>query len=445
MTWKLTKLSEFLLEREGRIKSETANALGLQRIKKIDFSGLIHLQTETDTKTDMIRISQGDLVISGINAAKGAIAVYNGDEDVLATIHYSAYEFNPDRISIEYLNWFFKSPEFSRLLKEQVAGGIKTELKAKHLLKLEIRLPPLSEQIRIAHRLSGLHLEQLRVELEIRNQQSLIAQFKQSVLNKALQGELTKSWRTLNPSAVTAASWLGCMNNKKETSSRAKGAKAEKLLPNIDESEIPFVIPDSWEWCRLGALIIEKPRNGLSLKPVEYETATKTLKLSATTSGSFDGTQIKYLEAEIEDDSHLWLEDGDILIQRANSMELVGTSAVYRGGSHEYIYPDLMMKCRPIDSAATEYIHAALSAKFTKDYFQKNATGAAGNMPKINQATVMNTLIPLPPAAELECIMQEISGLFALIDELTLTVEGNASHLRQLGDAVLYEAFLLAA
>lgn len=445
MTWELTKLSEFLKEREDRIKSDSANTLGLQRIKKIDFSGLIHLQSETDTKTDMIRICQGDLVISGINAAKGAIAVYKGDEDVLATIHYSAYEFNPDRISVEYLNWFFKSPEFSRLLKEQVAGGIKTELKAKHLLPLEINLPSLCEQIMIAEKLNKLHSAQLRLELEVEKQQSFIDQLKQSVLNEAFQGKLTKSWRVLNPAVESAASWLDRMKKMKGSLNRPNERRAEKVLAMVDESEVPFEIPDSWEWCRLGALLLEKPRNGLSLKPVDYETATKTLKLSATTSGYFDGTQIKYLEAEIEEDSHLWLKDGDILIQRANSMELVGAAAVYRGGSHEYIYPDLMMKCRPIDSSATEYIHAVLSSKFTKDYYQRNATGAAGNMPKINQATVVNTLIPLPPAAELERILQEISELFKLIDDARLTVGKNATHIQQLSDAVLYETFLLAA
>ncbi len=101
MNWEHTKLSEFLTERDGRIKYESANQLGLQRIKKIDFSGNIHLDAETDTKTDMIRVKNGDLVVSGINAAKGAIAVHAEDEDVLATIHYSAYEFNSDRISVE--------------------------------------------------------------------------------------------------------------------------------------------------------------------------------------------------------------------------------------------------------------------------------------------------------------------------------------------------------
>ena len=36
----------------------------------------------------MILVKYGDLVISGINVEKGALAIYTGEEDVLASIHY---------------------------------------------------------------------------------------------------------------------------------------------------------------------------------------------------------------------------------------------------------------------------------------------------------------------------------------------------------------------
>jgi restriction endonuclease S subunit len=444
MTWELTRLSEFLSERDGRIKFESANVLGLQRIKKIDFSGQIHLDNITDTKTDMIRVCDGDLIISGINAAKGAIAVFNGDEDVLATIHYSAFEFNPDRISVEFLKWFFKSPEFALLLKEQVAGGIKTELKAKHILPLQIKLPPLSDQLSIAEKLNLFRIEQLKIEHEISRQEILVKHLRESILDEALQGQLTSSWRKLNPTCEPAIQLFDRMQRKKTQLSLDRNIRPEKPLPTITSNELPFEIPDSWQWCRLGSLIEEKPRNGISLKPVDYETKAKTLKLSATSSGVFDGSQCKYLELNVEDDSYLWLKDGDILIQRANSLELVGTAAIYRGGMHEYIYPDLMMKCRSIFEECTDYIHTVLQAKFTKDYFQRNTAGATGTMPKINQSTVMNTLIPLPPAKEQSIILEQVISLTDSIRFLEAKIETSRLNLKKLGDAVLQEAFFPA-
>ena len=88
----------------------------------------------------MILIKQGDLVISGINVEKGAMSIYR-KEDVIATIHYSSYKYNPEKINIEFLRNFLKSPEFIEALKDQVPGGIKTEIKPKHILPLKVSIP----------------------------------------------------------------------------------------------------------------------------------------------------------------------------------------------------------------------------------------------------------------------------------------------------------------
>lgn len=441
MSWERTKLSDFLTERDGRIKYEHANQLGLQRIKKIDFSGNIHLDAETDTKTDMIRVKSGDLVISGINAAKGAIAVHGDEEDVLATIHYSSYEFNPDRISVDFLKWFFKSPEFSDLLKEQIPGGIKTELKPKHILPLQVKLPKLSEQITVANRLNRFRLEHLKLEHEITHQESLLDKLKQAILLNAIQGKLTAEWRTAHPDVEPASQLLHRIQAEKACLIATKKQRPEKPLPIITAAEIPFEIPKRWEWCRLGSLIEEKPRNGVSLKPVEYETGAKTLKLSATSSGTFDGNQYKYLDLKVEPDSYLWLRHGDILIQRANSLELVGTAAVYRGAELEFIYPDLMMKCRAVCPESTDYFHYVLLSRITRDYFKSKASGSAGNMPKVNQETVTHTLIPLPPLAEQAAIVERVEALITTCRTLEAEIEHSRTHAAHLLQAVLKEAF----
>ena len=441
MNLQLTRLSDFLREREERIKHEAANALGLKRIKKIDFSGTIHLDAQTSTKTNMVRVKSGDLVISGINAAKGAIGVYRGDEDALATIHYSSYTFDPERISIEFLKWFFKSEEFGNLLKAQVPGGIKTELKPKHILPLQVKIPELSEQEVIADRLNRFERKHATLEAEIIHQQSLLAKFKQAILQEAIQGKLTADWRTTNPDVEPASQLLHRIRVEKARLISAKKIGKEKPLPEIIPEEVPFEIPKEWVWCRLGALLEEKPRNGVSRKPVEYKTGTKTLKLSATSSGTFDGSQCKYLNLNVERDSYLWLRDGDILIQRANSLELVGTAAVYRGRDFEFVYPDLMMKCRSVFSESINYLHCALSSQVTRDYFKGKATGSAGNMPKINQTTVTATLIPLPPLAEQAVIVERVEGLMETCQALEVEVEQARSHAARLLQAVLREAF----
>src|ERR1035437_10125959 len=146
MSWSKVKLGVFLKLRDNRYKPNDRAIADLKRIDKIDFSGEIFI-SDKPSNTDMILIKNGDLVISGINVEKGAMAVYTGENDITATIHYSSYSFDENNIDIDFLKYFLKSIEFKNALKEQVPGGIKTEIKPKHLLPLLVRIPTdLSEQ-----------------------------------------------------------------------------------------------------------------------------------------------------------------------------------------------------------------------------------------------------------------------------------------------------------
>lgn len=107
MAWQQTEVREFLFPREERYKADDPAIAGMPRIEKIDFSGNIVL-SQKPSKTDMIVIHPGDFVISGINVAKGAMAVYQGSEPVTATIHYSSYTVNKAVIELEYLKRFLK-------------------------------------------------------------------------------------------------------------------------------------------------------------------------------------------------------------------------------------------------------------------------------------------------------------------------------------------------
>ena len=155
-----------------------------------------------------------------------------------------------------------------------------------------------------------------------------------------------------------------------------------------------------WKEVRLIDVLKEKPRNGYSPKPVDYETPYKSMTLSATTSGVFKAECFKFIDEHIEENSYLWLKPGDILIQRANSLEKVGTSAIYNGGEHEFIYPDLMMKLQVKDNVLPEFIAFQLKTERVMNYIRSNATGTAGNMPKINQKVVSAIPIVLPSREE---------------------------------------------
>jgi type I restriction enzyme S subunit len=113
-----------------------------------------------------------------------------------------------------------------------------------------------------------------------------------------------------------------------------------------------------------------------------------------------------------------FLKNGDLLIQRANSLDYVGIAAVYDRADDLFMYPDLMMRLRLSSCVNVRYIHAYLVSQFGRQYFKTKATGTQGTMPKINQGVVVNMPIPIPPAAEQARIVARIDQLRGLCSNL---------------------------
>jgi type I restriction enzyme S subunit len=399
------------------------------------------LLSETEGATRYYTRKVGQFIYGKQNLHKGAFGVIHREIDGFeSSSDLPAFDVGPG-LRPEWLDYFLKQGCFYKSLTTIARGAATKRIQPRDFLALPLPVPSLEVQDKLIHRMATASDKCSEISAEIARQETLLGQLKQAILQEAIEGKLTAGWRAAHPQTEPASALLRRIQAEKARLIAAKQLRPEKPLPKIQEAEFPFAIPAGWEWCRLGDTIEEKPRNGISLKPVDYETNAKTLKLSATSSGTFDGSQTKFLDLNVEPDSYLWLRDGDILIQRANSLELVGTAAVYRGADSEFIYPDLMMKCRAVFAESTDYLHHVLSTKITRDYFKGKASGSAGNMPKVNQDTVTNTPIPLPPLAEQAAIVERVEELMVRCRGLEAEIEQARAHAAHLLQAVLREAF----
>lgn len=292
---------------------------------------------------------------------------------------------------------------FLRTIREDLAqfapATAQANINLEILNKVVILLPPLNEQRRIVAKIEALKARSQQVKEALEAIPPLLDQFRQSVLAAAFRGDLTADWREKN-------------------------------------------LAVDWETTTLEQVIKSKPRNGYSPKPVDYPTQVKSLTLSATTSGKFKSEYFKYIDETIPADSHLWLTPGDILIQRSNTLEYVGTCAIYDGSFGEFIYPDLIMKIQVKEERAIpKFIYYALSTKNSRQYFRNNATGTAGNMPKINQKVVMNTPIYLPTIEEQKEIVCCIESFLKAADQIAQQYREVKTYLELLDQSILTKAF----
>lgn len=435
MAWQQTEVREFLIPREERYKANDPTIAGMPRIDKIDFSGNVVL-SQKPSKTDMIVIHPGDFVISGINVAKGAMAVYQGSEPVTATIHYSSYTVNKAVIELEYLKRFLKSPVFIQLLKEQVPGGIKTEIKPKHLLPLVIDLPELPEQKVILERFYNTENEYIQLVGEIETQKKLLAKYRQVVLQEAIEGKVTADWREENPDVEPASELLGRIAKEKSELVKQKKISKQKPLPEITPDDIPFDIPDTWQWCKLGD----------ACYGFQYGTSSKSKKqgdIPVLRMGNIQNGEIVWDSLVYSNDQEeiekFNLIPGDLLFNRTNSRELVGKTGLYRG-ERQSIYAGYLVRFHMAGGIIPDYANAVMSSSHHAEWCQKVKSDAIGQS-NINATKLSHFEFPLPPLVEQEEIVRRVEAKFALCDVLKSEIQQAEQHAQTLSAAILQEFF----
>ncbi len=437
--WQKIKIGKFLFEREEKYKPDNVTISRLKRIEKIDFLGNFYI-AQKPSKTNMILICPDDLVISGINVSKGAMGIYQGDEDVTATIHYSSYTFDTSKIDVEYFKRFLKSAEFIRLLKEQVKGGIKTEIKPKHLLPLEIDLPDIDEQRKILSHFKNVETEDKELKQELTHQQTLLKKLRQQILQEAIQGKLTADWRAENPDFQPAGELLARIRAEKAQLIKDKKIKKQKPLPPISEEEKPFELPEGWKWIRLGDIAC--PERGITYGIVKMGPHPKNggiyaLRCSDVRFRRFDLNGVRKVSEEISSQyKRTILEGGEILL---NIRGTLGGCAIADDSMKGYNIAREVGLIPLVDKRINEFVLNVLTSPFFNDEIQKNLRGIAYK--GLNLNILNKLLIPVPPINEQKAIVTKVDKLLTLCDQLEIQITNNQTHAEQLMQAVLKEAF----
>ncbi len=298
-------------------------------------------------------------------------------------------------------------------------GNTKTAIKGNTLNtesinNLLIPLPPLAEQKRIAERLEEILplVDEYGKNEEILSEmnQKLPKQIRQSILQYAVQGKLVAQ----NPQDEPASELLKRIKAEKDQLIKDGKIKKEKPLPPTTQDEIPYDLPQGWEWVKLGDLCQINPRNFIP---------------DTTESGFIPMTLIK---------------DG---FNNSHSFEIRKWSEIKKGFTHFQNNDIVIAKITPCFQnrksaiiqnlpngigAGTTELHVIrdntniinmkyLLLNFKTEYFIQNGikifTGTAGQQ-RIGKEYIANYLIPLPPLAEQKRIVAKVEELLNLVNKL---------------------------
>ena len=282
-------------------------------------------------------------------------------------------------------------------LQQSAYGVGRPVLNLDNVRDAPIVLAPFSEQERIVAKIDKLLCEVDSARDHLFRVPAILKRFRQAVLAAACSGRLSEDWR---------------------------GGLA----------------PD-WKECTLEQVLREPLRNGHSARASLNGIGVRTLTLSAVTYGDFSERNTKLTVADPKRVSDLWLVPGDILVERSNSHELVGTARLYKGAANFAIFPDLLIRARLTEEASPEFLEMVLQSDSARDYFIGSAQGTQGSMPKIDQQVIRSFPLQLPSKEEQREIVKRVSAFKALASQIEQRLYAASLHTDKLTQSILAKAF----
>ena len=175
--------------------------------------------------------------------------------------------------------------------------------------------------------------------------------------------------------------------------------------PACIDDQIPFDIPDSWEWVRLGE-ILSVITDGTHKTPTYVEKGIPFLSVQNISSGSFTLSPLKF----ISPDEHAKLsarvspQIGDVLVCRIGTL---GKAIVNTLDFEFSIFVSLGL-LRPLETSLSDYLTFLINSPLGENWIDKNKVGGGTHTYKINLTSFPSMLIPLPPIREQQRISSAI-------------------------------------
>ena len=387
---------------EGWAAASVANALDVKYGKGLK---------ESNRSSGSVPVYGSNGVVGHHQAAltKGPTIIL-GRKGSIGTVHFSASPCWPIDTTYFIDEFLGLKPEFIVYalnaigLKELDTSTAIPGLNRDDLYSQVFPLPPAAEQQRIAEKIDLLLTRVNLARQHLARVSSILKGFHQAVLAAACSGRLTADWR-----------------------GKAFG------IPDNDLS--------TWKESPLRQLLREPLRNGHSARASADGRGIRTLTLSAVTYGDFSERNTKMTIADPRKTQDLWLQPGDILIERSNTPELVGTARFYRGEPRFAIFPDLLIRVRVNKDVLPEFVEFSLRTNSARDYFMQRAQGSAGTMPKIDQGVIEEFPLMIPSLKEQQEIVGRVEFLFKLADTIEKRVAAARMRAEKLTQAILAKAF----
>ena len=396
--WGVTTLGSICSKPQYGYTTKSSSAGSVRYLRTTDISsGKLNWKTvpfcaiEPDN-VNKYQLEDNDIVISRAGSVGVHYLIKRPPENAV----FASYliRFKPKKgIEPRYLSHFFKSKQYWSQITEHSAGVAVQNVNAKKLAALELPLPPYEEQKRIADKLDIVLAKVEAAQAHLNKVSSILKRFRQSVLEAATSGELTKEWRKNN----NIEAWM--LVSLKDVGSGFNYGSSSK---SRKEGKVPVL--------RMGNL----------------------------QRGKIDWNDLVYSSDETEIEKYK-LDPGDVLFNRTNSPKLVGKTSIYRG-EREAIYAGYLIRIKGSEKLNTEYLNIQLNSPHARDYCWNVKTDGVSQS-NINAKKLQAYKFELPSLEEQLEIVRTVAEIFSKADYVEKEYSKASLWVKKLTQSILAKAF----
>jgi type I restriction enzyme, S subunit len=351
---------------------------------------------------------------------------YQEGKFALGTILAAVIPRDKNILDAKYLHLylsFYKDEILVPLMK----GAANVSLSIKDIKKINIEVPSIGTQKSIVKRYNLIRRIQAKLLKKLDNQSILAEKLRNAILQEAIEGKLTASWRKQHPELI---------NGENSAEDLLKKIKKQKTLPPIAEKEKPFELPESWAWCRLND-VSDNIHYGFTASAMPNVKEPKLLRITDIQNDKVNWINVPGCKIETNEIKKYLLSEGDILVARTGGT--IGKSFQIDNLQYEAIFASYLIRIIVNNLLNKKYIKYFMQSRLYWIQLDKMSWGSG--QPNVNATNLKKMIFPLPPFDEQELIINRIGNLMDIIDNLEKNIDHQKKMSDQLTQSLLREAF----
>lgn len=380
-------------------------------------------QEDFDDLSKKMKPKRGDIIFPRYGTI-GTVRLVNVDFNFL--VSYSCCTISSMRtfVSENFIFYALQSKHIKDEIEKYINKTTQPNVGLESIKQFLFPLPPLAVQNAIVAKIEEvLPLVEAYENAVLQKEElktALPDKVKKAILQEAIQGKLTEDWRKTATIEETGKQLLDRIIEERNAKllaeweeAKKKNPKAKKPTPivasEIAEDEIPFEIPESWCWCRLGDLGITNTGTTPSKNNPEYFGK----HIDFLSPGDIQDSKITYGNQGLSESGYKVAKPtpSGTIIQVCIGGSIGKCAIVDREVTfNQQINSITVIKC------STQYVYSVLSSDYFHCIIRENSTGTA--TPIINKSSWEKLLFPLPPLAEQEKIVEIIEQMLPLCEKL---------------------------